>query len=68
LGANVTVEHILSPKNAMPTMGIDPGTSCLVSHHSTNWAKGISINSVSIVGYEPTTVPLSLGKGAFPLQ
>jgi hypothetical protein len=32
----VTVEYILSPKNAMSLMGFDPGTSHIVSHHSTN--------------------------------
>ena len=32
----VTVEHVLPPKNAMSTMGFDPGTSGIVNHRSTN--------------------------------
>ena len=36
----VIVEHVLHPKNAMSPMEFDPGTSHIVSHHSTNWAKG----------------------------
>ena len=36
----VTVEYILSQKNAMSLMGFDPRTSHIVSHLSTNWAKG----------------------------
>jgi hypothetical protein len=58
---NVTVEHVLPPKNAMPRMELDPGTSRIVRHRSTNW-------TVSRGGYEPTTVPITLGRGAFPLQ
>jgi hypothetical protein len=30
------IQHILSSQNAMTQMGFDPGTSHIVSHHSTN--------------------------------
>ena len=33
------VEHILFPKNGISPIGFDPGTSRIVSRHSTNWAK-----------------------------
>ena len=56
--ASVTVEHVLPPKNAMSPVGFDPGTSRIVSHHSTK----ISTNAVSRGGYEPTTVPITLGR------
>ena len=36
----VTEEHVLLSKNAMSLMGFDPGTSCIVSHCSTNWTIG----------------------------
>ena len=36
----VTVEHVLPAKNAMSPVEFDPWTSRIVSHHSTNWAKG----------------------------
>lgn len=36
LFANVTVDHILSPKNAMSPMGFNPETSRIVWHRSTN--------------------------------
>ena len=32
----VTVEHVLPAKNAMSPVEFDPGTSRIVSHHSTN--------------------------------
>ena len=32
----VTVEHVLPAKNAMSPVKFDPGTSRIVSHHSTN--------------------------------
>ena len=37
---NVTVENVLPLKNAMPPKGFDPSTSHIVSHRSTNCAKG----------------------------
>ena len=37
---NVTVENVLPLKNAMSPMGFDPSTSHIVSHRSTNCAKG----------------------------
>ena len=40
LFANVTVDHILSPKNEMSPMGLDPWTSRIVCHCSTNRVKG----------------------------
>jgi hypothetical protein len=49
-----------TPKNAMFQMGFDPGTSRIVSHPSTNWAKEISTNAVSRGGYEFTTVLLAM--------
>ena len=36
----VTVKHILPKKNAMSLLGWDRGTSLIVCHRSTNWAKG----------------------------
>ena len=32
----VTVEHVIPAKNAMSSVEFDPGTSRIVSHHSTN--------------------------------
>jgi hypothetical protein len=37
---NVTVDHVLSLQNEMSLLGFDPGTSHIVIHRSTNWAKG----------------------------
>ena len=48
----------------MSPMWFDPGTSCIVIHHSINGAKEISTNAVRRVGYEATTVPITLGRGA----
>ena len=39
-GPYVAVEHVLPPKNVISSMGFDPGTSRIVRHRSTNWAKG----------------------------
>ena len=36
----VSVEHVLQLKNAMCPMGFDPGIFRIVSHGSTNQAKG----------------------------
>jgi hypothetical protein len=51
----------------MSPMGFDPGTSRIVSHRSTSALKEISTNAVSRGGYEPTMVPITLGRGVFPL-
>jgi len=49
------------PEGRVP--GFDPGTSRIVSHRSTiTEQKEISTNAVSRGGYEPTTVPITLGK------
>jgi hypothetical protein len=40
----------------------------VVSNSSTTELKEISTNTVSRGGYEPTTVPIILGRGAFSLQ
>ena len=36
----VAVEHVLPLKTAMSSMGFDPRTCRIVSHDSTNYAKG----------------------------
>lgn len=49
-------------------MGFDSETSRILSHHSTNSAKKeITNNEVSRGGHAPTTVPTTIGSGAFPL-
>ena len=57
---SVTLKQVLPLKNAMSLLGFNLGTSFIVNHHSTNWA--------SRGGYEPTMVPITLGRGVFPLQ
>jgi hypothetical protein len=59
----LTLEHALSPQIAMSAMGFDPGTTALPTE-----LKEITINAVIRGGYEPTTVPITLGRGEFPLQ
>ena len=56
----VTVEHILSQKNAMSEMEFDPGTALQATVLPTELRK-ISTNAVSRGGYESTfctTVPI----------
>ena len=51
-------------------MGLNPGISRIISHRSKDQAKGDThqqqLNSRD--GYEPTTVPVTLGRGVFPLK
>jgi hypothetical protein len=49
-------------------VGFDPGTSCIETTSLPTELKEISTNAVSRGGYEPTTVPIALGRGAFPLH
>ena len=50
-------------------LGFDPKTSYIVNHRSTDWDKGdLHLNTASRGGYEPTTVPTTLGREAFPLH
>ena len=59
----LTLEHVLPPKIVMSPMGFDPGTTALPTE-----LKEITTNAVIRGGYEPTTVPITLGRGEFPLQ
>jgi hypothetical protein len=65
----VTVEPILSPKNAMSAIGFDPGTSRTVSHRSSNWSSSgrFPLTQLAEDGFEPTRVLVTLGRGACPL-
>jgi hypothetical protein len=47
--------YFISEKSATSLMGFDPQTSRIVTHHSNTVWKG---------GYEPTTVPITLGRGS----
>ena len=49
-------------------MEFDPGTLALQDTALPTELKEISINAVSRGGYEPTTVPITLDRGAFSLH
>jgi hypothetical protein len=56
--------HILSLKNAMSLVGFNTRIPCIISQSSTNWAN--STNTAES-GYEPTTGPITLDRGALHL-
>ena len=64
LGANATIQHILSKKNAMSPMGFDPGTTVTTLLLPTE-LKEICTNTVSGDVYQPITVPITLGREAY---
>jgi hypothetical protein len=51
----------------MSPMGFNLGTSRMKATVLPTELKEISTNTVSRGSYEPTMVPITLGRGAFPL-
>ena len=64
----VTVEHAYHWKMQCPRWHSIPGPLALQATALPTELKKISTNAVSRGGYEPTTVSITLGRGAFPLH
>ena len=62
----VKVGHILSLKNAMSLEGFNTRIPCIISQSLPTELKEISTNTAES-GYEPTTGPITLGRGALHL-